>query len=41
MARPLDIWSSVATILAVTTGLRYGMISTDVPSPIFDVRDAT
>ncbi len=38
MMRPPDITSSVASILAVTTGLRYGTTSTLVPIFTREVR---
>ena len=34
VSRPPDIRSSVASAFAVATGLRYGMISTETPTPI-------
>jgi hypothetical protein len=34
ISRPPDILSIVASILAVATGLRYGTINTDTPSPM-------
>src|SRR6516225_11763333 len=34
---PPDIWSIVAKLLAVATGLRYGIISTETPTPIWVV----
>jgi hypothetical protein len=38
ISRPPDIRSIVAKLLAVATGLRYGIISTETPTPMRDPR---
>ena len=40
MSRPLEIWSRLVSVLAVTTGFRSGSTKTPVPSFILVVRAA-